>query len=75
MPGPSTSPPIPQPPTQRLVGRSGTWPEAPFLFLNAMTKATEALPGVRCIFFVSLRCLYMLLSCGSNANTHGVSPT
>ncbi len=68
-------PHIPQPPT--LDGRSVFRDpvRSPVPFLNAMTKATQALPGVRCISFVLLSCLYMLRSYGPNANTHwGVSP-
>lgn len=74
MPGPSTSPPIPQPPTQLGWQIRDLVRKCRFLFLNVMTRATQALPGVRCIFFVSISCLYMLLSYGFNANTHGVSP-
>jgi len=62
MPGPSTSPPIPQPPT--LVGRSVfrglVRSLVPYLQRHDGGNTTQALPGVRCIFFVSLSCLYML---------------
>lgn len=60
--------------TDTLVGRSGAWREVPFLFLNTMTKATQAFLGVCCTFFVSLSsactCCYHTV----HANTHGVYP-
>lgn len=56
--GPSTSPPIPQSPT--LVGRSVfrglVRSSVPFSERHDEPNTTQALPGVRCIFFVSLSC-------------------
>jgi hypothetical protein len=59
---PSTTPPIPQPPT--LVGRSVfrglVRNPVPFSERHDEGNTTQALPGVRCILLVSLSCLYML---------------
>jgi hypothetical protein len=71
---PSTSPLIPQPPT--LVGRSAfrglVRSPVPFSERHDEGNTTQALPGVRCIFFVS-QLLVHVATYGSNANTHGVS--